>query len=95
PTGLSDLSGSPCTPATSGSIWSCTVTVMETSNSQGNLTWSASSSLSGVSFSSSGSTLTPGQSVQVTISNIPCVSSGTFTFSGGANPVDVTWNCGS
>ena len=95
PTGLSDLSGSPCTPDSTGSIWSCTVTVMETSNSQGNLTWSPSSSISGISFSPQGSTLTPGQSVQVTISNIPCASGGNFTFSGGASPVDVTWSCGS
>ncbi len=95
PTGLSDLSGSPCTPDSTGSIWSCTVTVMETSNSQGNLTWSPSSSISGVSFSPQGSTLTPGQSVKVTISNIPCASGGTFTFSGGANPVSVSWRCGS
>src|SRR6266571_2803028 len=95
PTGLSDLSGSPCTPDSTGSIWSCTVTVMETSNSQGNLTWSPSSSISGVSFSPQGSTLTPGQSVKVTISNILCASGGTFTFTGGANPVSVSWRCGS
>jgi hypothetical protein len=52
------------------------------------------SSLSGVNFSSQNGTLSPGQSVQVTISNISCVN-GTFTFSGGVNPVPVSWNCGS
>jgi hypothetical protein len=94
PTGLSASSSSRCTSATTASVWSCTVTVMETSNSQGNLTWSVKSSLTGVSFKPSGSTLSPGQSVQVTISNIPCVGSATFTFSGGVNPVPVSWGCG-
>ena len=94
PNGLSASSSSPCASATPASVWSCTVTVKETSNSQGNLTWSVKSNVTGVSFKPSGSTLSPGQSVQVTISNIPCVGSGTFTFSGGANPVPVTWGCG-
>jgi hypothetical protein len=97
PTSLSDLQGGPCTFDQASATWSCTVQVMETSDSQGTLTWSASSSMSGVSFSASSNTnsLSPGQSASVTISKIPCVSSGTFTFSGGANPVPVSWSCGS
>jgi hypothetical protein len=94
PTGLSASSAGPCTSSAKTSVWSCKVTVTESPNSQGNLTWSVSSNVTGVSFMPSGSTLTPGQSIGVTISNIPCVGSGTFTFSGGANPVSVSWGCG-
>lgn len=95
PTTLSDLKGSPCTFDQASATWSCTVQVMETSDSQGTLTWSGSSNMSGVSFRALSNTLSPGQSVSVAISKIPCVTSGTFTFSGGANPVPVSWSCGS
>ncbi len=72
----------------------CTVTLGETSTSQGNVNWATSGDLSGVSFSPSTGTLSPGNSATITISAIPC-QKGTFTFkgSGGASPVSVTWMC--
>ncbi len=87
PTRISNLTGSLCT--FNSTTVSCTITEMETPNSQGNLNWSARSSLSGVTFSPQNGTLSPGQSVQVTISNLPYVN-GTFTFSSGANPGTVS-----
>jgi hypothetical protein len=94
PTGLSDTSGSPCSLDSSSNTWSCTVTVSEDANSSGNLNWSVSSSLSGVVFNPPGGTLSPGQSTQVVISNLPC-SGATFTFSDGASSITVSWSCGS
>lgn len=72
----------------------CTVTLGETSNSQGNVNWAGSSDLSGVSFNPSSGTLSPGQSATITISSIPC-QQGSFTFngSGGASAVSVSWTC--
>ncbi|HYK83866.1 MAG TPA: hypothetical protein VEV19_00775 [Ktedonobacteraceae bacterium] len=64
----------------------CTLNLSESSNSQGNVNWTASSDLSGASLNPATGTLSPGQSVTVTISSIPC-QSGTVTFngSGGAS----------
>jgi plastocyanin len=85
-----------CASASGG--YSCTVKVAETRASQGPLNWSASSSLSGVTFSPASGTLTPGKNVSVTIGSLPCSSSGvsgSVTFSGaeGETPVTVTWHC--
>ncbi len=72
----------------------CTVTLGESSTSQGNVNWAVSTDLPGVTFGQSNGTLSPGNSVAITISSIPC-QSGTFTFngSGGASPVAVLWTC--
>ena len=88
-------SGSPCTFDSATSSYTCVETVQEDPNSQGNLAWSVNSTMSGVSYSQSGGTLSPGQSTQITITGISCVISGSFTFSGGASPVNVPWLCGS
>lgn len=77
-----------------GTTYSCTVTLTETAASTGNLQWTSSSSLSGVNFNPGSGTLSPGQTVPVIISNIPC-SNGTFTFSGGMSPVTILWFCPS
>lgn len=76
-----------------GQTYTCQVSLGETNNSQGNANWSASGNL-GESFDPSQGQLSPGQSVPVTISNIPCQSD-TFTFSGqeGEQPVTVSWSC--
>jgi len=73
----------------------CTVTVGETPASIGNMTWTASSDITNtISFSPAGGNLSPGQSMVVTITNLPC-QNGSFTFSGsrGANPVTILWHC--
>jgi hypothetical protein len=73
----------------------CTVTVGETASSHGQISWKASSDMSNtVSFSPASGTLSPGKSVPVTITAIPC-QNGSFTFSGsrGAVPVTISWRC--
>ena len=73
----------------------CTVTVSESPASFGSMTWSASNDMSdSVVYSASTHTLTPGQSVTVTIAALPC-QNGTLVFNGsrGAAPVAVTWKC--
>jgi hypothetical protein len=81
-----------CVHALSG-MWTCNVTVGESSSSQGNLIWSASSNV-GASFSPQSTTLSSGTSVPVSISHLPC-QNGTLTFtgSGGAQPVNLSWSC--
>ena len=74
-----------------------TVTIEETSSSQGNADWTASSDISDtVRFSPPKGTLSPGKSATVAISSFPC-QNGSFTFSGsrGASPVTVFWHCTS
>lgn len=87
-----DPSNTACTGGTTSP--QCTVTLDETSASQGNANWSASSDLSGVSFNPSSGTLAPGGSVSIVISSIAC-QNGTFTFSGaeGESPVSIAWSC--
>lgn len=73
----------------------CTVMVSETAASVGSMTWTASSDMSdGVVFSPATSTLTPGSSVHVTISALPC-QNGSLTFSGSRNarPITIKWQC--
>lgn len=76
------------------STYKCTVTLGETSGSQGNANWSASISLNGVTFTPASATLNPGGSASVAIDLIPC-QNGTFTFKGaeGETPVSVAWSC--
>ncbi len=77
----------------------CTVLVGESPASVGTLTWSASSDINdGVVFSPATTTLSPGMSVSVTISSLPC-QNGSFTFTGTGLkglrvlPVNVGWRC--
>ncbi len=77
-----------------GNTYQCTVSLGETSTSHGKVNWSVNSSLSGASFNVGSGTLSPGETINLTISSIPC-QDGTFTFYGshGANTVVVTWGC--
>lgn len=95
---LTVTAGGNCPPDSNGN-GICTDTVALASGSQGMLNWSASSDLAGVTFSPPNGTLSPGQSVQVTVT-VPasdCSSgSGHFYYAGnGGNTVTVTWTCTS
>lgn len=73
----------------------CTVTIEESTSSQGNMDWMASSDMSDtVLFSPDKGTLSPGKSVNVSISAFPC-QNGSFTFSGSREsvPATVLWRC--
>lgn len=84
-------------------LWQCTVTLTETASSQGNVSWSVSSdtNLMNSEFRANPTdgTLSPGQSVQVTLGFLNCAPgqgvNGTITFSGssGTIPVTVSWKC--
>src|SRR5207248_8567986 len=80
--------------------WACdsysvcaeTLTLAETANSQGNVNWYVNTDLPAVHYNgvtTAQGTLSPGQSVTLSITNIFCMN-GTFTFYGGARPVTVT-----
>ena len=76
------LTGGTSCPNVSGG-WTCTVTLGETSSSQGNLNWTAKTSLTGVTFTPASGTLSPGGSASVVIA-VPtsaCID-GTFSFVG-------------
>lgn len=90
---IASFSSTSCQSNTAGG-WTCSEAVSEAGNAQGNLKWSASSDLSGVTFKPSSSSLAPGGSTTVSII-IPAndCTNGTFTFSGGAQPVNVSWSC--
>jgi hypothetical protein len=84
------------TDCTFNNGWSCNVTLGTGANDQGTLSWSASSSTSGVTFSPPSGTLVSGQTAQVSISvpNTTCPANATFTFSQtGGNSVPVSWSC--
>ena len=87
-----DASSGQC--ASTARTHQCQITLAETSSSQSNANWTASSSLSGVTFSPASGQLSPGGSVTVSIAAIPC-QSGSFTFAGmgGTMPVQVAWSC--
>ena len=76
----------------------CTVALTETADSLGNVNWTASSDIStGLVFSPESGFLSPGKSVNLQISHIPCEND-SFTFSGSrgeipTNPVRVLWQC--
>ena len=82
-----------CPPIAGG--WKCKVTLDETSNSQGSLTWFADTNLPGVTFDQRSGTLSPGNSTVegIFVSQKTCHSFDTFTFKGPANIVNVQWNC--
>ena len=98
PTSFSNTS---CTQNSDGS-WTCSETLSLAQGSQGNLSWSASTNLSGVTFNPpSGTLLSSSPSVPVLI-NVPAndCTNGTdndaFTFSGqgkGANSATASWSC--
>ncbi len=87
-----------CTGGTSAP--QCTVTIDESKTSEGNITWSVSSDISdGIQYSHKSGTLSPGQSITMTISAMPC-QNGSFTFSAqrtsdktAATPVIVAFHC--
>lgn len=87
----------PINPACSGGVDHpiCTITLGESETSQGDVRWAASSDFSStVAFQPASGHLSPGMSVSVTISAIPC-QNGSFAFSGtgGANVALVLWQC--
>lgn len=71
----------------------CTVTLTEDSSSQSGITWTANSDV-GATFTPPNGSLSPSGQQQVTISGMAC-QNGTFTFtdSGGASPLSVSWSC--
>jgi hypothetical protein len=76
---------------------SCTVTLTN-SSADGLLDWSSSSTFGSVHFDPRSYPLTPGTSVQVTIIGLPACdqpsgASGTVSFQGPANKVDLQWSC--
>jgi len=90
-----DPTSSNCTPNTGG-IYTCTVTVGETS--PGNLNWFSFVGIGGTGTSinpSSGTLTASNPQQQVTISSIPC-GSDSFTFTDqNNNTVTVQWSCSS
>lgn len=76
----------------------CTVRLTETADSLGNVNWMARSDIStGLIFNPESGLLSPGKSVNLQISHIPCEND-SFTFSGSrgeipSNPVRVLWQC--
>lgn len=92
PTSL-DLHNPACAGGTSHP--QCTVTVGETAKSQGQVQWIASSDMSNkIIFSPANGVLSPGESMAVRITAIPC-QNGSITFSGSrkASPVTISWHC--
>src|SRR5256885_8617374 len=74
--------------------WNCTTKLALAPGSTAALDWSASSELSGVIFTPSSGTLSPGQPEQVSIfvPSSDC-KNGTFSFTGPANTASVNWGC--
>lgn len=78
----------------------CTVTIEEAPTSSGDITWTVSSDISNaIKYSINTGKLSPGQSITMTISAIPC-QNGSFTFNAlrasdktPASPVIVAWHC--
>lgn len=73
--------------------WTCTETLSEAQNANGNLQWSASSASTGVTFTQAGGTLSPGKTTQVSIAIPLSDCNDTFTFKGPISKANVTWNC--
>jgi len=81
----------------------CVINLTEDANAQGQLSWTATGSTSTspgsapvqFTFNPANGVLSPGQSVQVTITqtnaNVPCSQAATITFSGGSGDITVTW----
>ena len=85
----------------------CVVTVGESQESVGAITWHVSSDISDtITYSPSTGTLKPGETMQVRITTLPC-QNGSFTFTGTGpktgqgnetrdpNPVTIRWQCTS
>lgn len=73
----------------------CVVTLTETADSQGDVNWTAQSDISmGIVFSQSNGLLTPGKSINIQISHLPCENN-SLTFSGQSRviPVRILWQC--
>jgi serine/threonine protein kinase len=87
----SSFSPNQCAVTSQG--WTCTETVSEAQNANGNLQWTPSSSSTGVTFNPSGGTLSPGQTTQVSIAIPLSNCSDTFTFKGPISSANATWDC--
>jgi hypothetical protein len=78
----------------------CTVTIEEAKISEGDIIWTVSTDISDtIKYSITTGKLSPGQSIAMTISAIPC-QNGSFTFNAQrasdktpASPVIVAWHC--
>ena len=82
-----------CTQNSDGS-YTCVNIVALAPGSQGDLNWSASTNMSGVTFSPSSGTLSPNTTLSVTETIPASICSGSFTYSGqNANVVSVPWSC--
>ena len=76
-----------------GTVYQCTVTLSETSNSQANVNWNAIASLGNAVVVPSQGTLTPGGSTSIMVQSLSC-QNGSVTFSAAiVLPQTVTWNC--
>lgn len=82
---------------TSGSGWTCTETLSVNSDATQNLNWNVTASSSDIQFSSIGSTMTPGQTLSVTITIpdrfCPVNESFLFTATNQVSGINVNWNC--
>nr|BBH86989.1 hypothetical protein KTC_17400 [Thermosporothrix sp. COM3] len=76
-------------------IYRCTVSLSETIDSIGDMTWESSNDMSpAITFSPGSGSFSPGHTAKITIDHIPC-QTGSFTFKGSrsAQPVTVFWKC--
>lgn len=87
----SSLTPSQCSTTNLG--WTCTETLAEDQNNTGNLPWSASAGTAGVTFNPSSGTLSPGQTIQVSVAIPLSDCSDTLSFKGPVDAAHVTWNC--
>ncbi len=85
------LSPNQCPVTSQG--WTCVVTLSEAQNSSGQLRWSAPPDSAGATFNPARGTLSPGQTVQVSIAIPLADCSDTFTFTGPVSTANETWNC--
>jgi FlaG/FlaF family flagellin (archaellin) len=72
----------------------CTVTLSESSSSQSSLNWNTSNGGTDATFSPSSGILSPGQTIQVTITTSYCGRSLALYFEASWNTVTVTYSCG-
>ncbi len=79
--------------------WTCIVAISEDGSSQGDLSWSITSDISGVSYSpASSGQITPGNSTSLTITIPGSVCTGTFTVTDNNQSGDtrtLNWGCSS
>src|SRR5258708_27432155 len=96
PPSVPDVTSSSFSPnqcAVTSQGWTCTETVSEAQNANGNLQWSASSASTGVTFTQAGGTLSPGKTTQGSIAIPLRDSNDTFTFKGPISNANLTSNC--